>query len=108
MLTRSFLRAVVGKLQSLILKLRLVPGSREITYLKYALKMQKIASSAHLPVPKSTKRCIKRDEALTDLPHLLTLKVNTHANSFRTRKTKRPRAILKGALLRRRLRAGKN
>lgn len=74
MLTRSFLRAVVGKLQSLILKLRLVPGSREITYLKYALKMQKIASSAHLPVPKSTKRCIKRDEALTDLPHLLTLK----------------------------------
>ena len=27
------------------------------------------------------------------------LKVNTHANSFRTRKTKRPRAILKGALI---------
>jgi len=42
MLTRSFLWAAVGKLQSLMLKLKLVPGSREITYLKYALKMQKI------------------------------------------------------------------
>jgi len=74
MLTRSFLWAALGKLQSLMLKLKLVPGSREITYLKYALKMQKIASLARLPVPKGTKRGVKRDEALTDLPHLLTIK----------------------------------
>ena len=74
MLTRSFLWAAVGKLQSLMLKLKLVPGSREITYLKYALQMQKIASLARLPVPKGPKRGVKRDEALTDLPHLLTIK----------------------------------
>ena len=74
MLTRSFLWTAVGKLQSLMLKLRLVPGSRKITYLKYALKMQKIASLAHLPVPKGAIRGVKRDEALKDLPHLLTIK----------------------------------
>jgi len=67
-------------LQALALKLsslpREPPGER--TYLKYALNMRKIASLARLYNTQNQRlrayEVSKRDAALTNLPHLLTLK----------------------------------